>query len=71
MPASYEPFLAERGFVVGSCAKAAKWLRTTGPSMCGLADVQDEGFTKDFQQRHGLTPAEICQLSQLLPSSSE
>jgi len=67
VPRSEERKLSERGFSRSSCAKAKKWMQTTGPSMCALADLNDPAFVNQFLNTHGLTPAEICDLAGRLP----
>lgn len=67
VPQAEEAKLTGRGFVRSSCGKAVSWMRTTGPSMCGLADLNDPAFISQFMTSHGLTPAEICTLSAQLP----
>jgi len=67
VPNGEEAKLAGRGFVLSSCGKAVKWMRTTGPSMCSLADLNDPTFVNQFLNTHGLTPAEICDLAGPLP----
>ncbi|MEM9592293.1 MAG: hypothetical protein AAF967_13325 [Pseudomonadota bacterium] len=70
IPNSEEPKLAGRGFVRSGCGGAVKWMKTTGPSMCALADVNDPAFVSDFLNTHGLTPGEICDLAARLPGGS-
>ncbi|MEL7217233.1 MAG: hypothetical protein AAGK01_02250 [Pseudomonadota bacterium] len=70
VPATYEPILQGRGFNRTDCTEAKKWLRTAGPSMCALADVDDPAFVSQFLNTNGLTPQEVCQLLGLLPSGS-
>ncbi len=68
--ASREQQLAARGFVRTNCSDASKWLRTSGPSLCALADVDDPAFVAQLQNTHGLTPSEICALVSELPGGS-
>lgn len=70
VPAGYEQILQSRGFTRTDCVEAKKWLRTAGPSMCALADVDDPAFVSQFLNTNGLTPAEVCQLLGLLPAGS-
>lgn len=68
--AAREQLLAGRGFVRADCIDADKWLRTSGASLCALADVDDPSFVNQFQSTHGLTPSEICTLTSELPNGS-
>jgi len=68
VPNAEEAKLTGRGFVRSSCGEAVSWMRTTGPSMCGLADLNDPAFISQFMNMHGLTPAEICELAAQLPT---
>ncbi len=70
IPETDEAWLVKRGFARSECATAESWMRTTGPSMCALADIQDAAFTAQFREAHGLTPAEICQLAGKLPAGT-
>ena len=68
--ASKETLLSGRGFRRTNCAAAKKWLRTAGPSMCALADINDAAFLSQFLNMHGLRPSEICELLNELPGQA-
>ena len=63
-----QAWVMQRGFAVAPCESAENWMRTTGPSICALAADQEPGLIAEFQQTHGLTPAEICTLVGKLPT---
>ena len=67
VPFEDQEWLEGRGFAVSECSGAKKWLQSTGPSMCSLADIQEPRFLNQFLQMHGLSPSEICQLAKKLP----
>lgn len=70
VPKNEEQKLTGRGFVRSNCGGAVKWMKTTGPSMCALADIKDPAFVSEFLNTHGLTPAEICDLATRLPGGN-